>query len=174
MSAWFRSYFAIYHLGVEVILPYTALVQKLFCHIPYTALVQKLFCHIPYTTLVQKLFCHIPPWFRSYFAIYHLGSEVILPYTTLVQKLFCHIPPWFRSYFAIYHLGSEVILPYTASLACGKDIHLKRDTPGYCSHFRRGSFPRLIPTIGAPVATLPGAWRCRVSAGIGQPSVSIL
>ena len=28
--------------------------------------------------------------------------------------------------------------------------------------------------IGTPVAILPGAWRYRVSAGIGQPSVSIL
>ena len=28
--------------------------------------------------------------------------------------------------------------------------------------------------IGTPVATLPGAWRYRVSAGIGQPGVSIL
>ena len=28
--------------------------------------------------------------------------------------------------------------------------------------------------IGTPVATLPGAWRDRVSAGTGQPGVSIL
>ena len=28
--------------------------------------------------------------------------------------------------------------------------------------------------IGTPVATLPGAWRYRVSAGTGRPSVSIL
>ena len=28
--------------------------------------------------------------------------------------------------------------------------------------------------IGTPVATLPGAWHYRVSAGIGQPGVSIL
>ena len=28
--------------------------------------------------------------------------------------------------------------------------------------------------IGTPVATLPGAWRYRVSAGIGRPGVSIL
>ena len=28
--------------------------------------------------------------------------------------------------------------------------------------------------IGTPVATLQGAWHCRVSAGTGQPSVSIL
>ena len=28
--------------------------------------------------------------------------------------------------------------------------------------------------IGTPVATLPGAWHCRVSAGTGRPGVSIL
>ena len=28
--------------------------------------------------------------------------------------------------------------------------------------------------IGTPVATLPGAWRYRVSSGTGQPGVSIL
>ena len=28
--------------------------------------------------------------------------------------------------------------------------------------------------IGTPVATLPGAWRFRVSAGTGRPGVSIL
>ena len=27
--------------------------------------------------------------------------------------------------------------------------------------------------IGTPVATLPGAWRYRVSAGTGQPGVSV-
>ena len=28
--------------------------------------------------------------------------------------------------------------------------------------------------VGTPVATLPGAWRHRVSAGTGRPGVSIL
>ena len=28
--------------------------------------------------------------------------------------------------------------------------------------------------IGTPVATLPGAWRCRVSTGTGRPGVSLL
>ena len=42
----------------------------------------------------------------------------------------------------------------------------------------RRDFSRLNHTsdleIGTPVATLPGAWRNRVSAGTGQPIVSIL
>ena len=41
-----------------------------------------------------------------------------------------------------------------------------------------GIFPRSSHTsdliIGTPVATLPGAWRYRVSAGTGWPGVSIL
>ena len=41
-----------------------------------------------------------------------------------------------------------------------------------------GIFPGLSHTsdlkIGTAVATLPGAWRCRVSSGTGWPSVSIL
>ena len=50
----------------------------------------------------------------------------------------------------------------------------------------RGSFPTCAVgilsgsnhttdvTIGTPVATLPGAWRYRVSAGTGWPGVSIV
>ena len=41
-----------------------------------------------------------------------------------------------------------------------------------------GIFPGLSHTsdlkIGTPLATLPGAWRNRVSAGTGWPGVSIL
>ena len=41
-----------------------------------------------------------------------------------------------------------------------------------------GTFSGLSHTsdlkIGTPVATLPSAWRYRVSAGTGQPGVSIL
>ena len=33
---------------------------------------------------------------------------------------------------------------------------------------------RVIPKIGTPVDTLPGAWHHRVSAGTGRPGVSVL
>ena len=50
--------------------------------------------------------------------------------------------------------------------------------PGFKSCFCRGSFSRFSHTkdlnFGTPAATLPGAWRYRVSAGTGRPSVSIL
>ena len=49
--------------------------------------------------------------------------------------------------------------------------------PGLESCLRQ-DFSRLSHTsdlkIGTPVATLPGAWHYRVSAGTGQPGVSIL
>ena len=49
--------------------------------------------------------------------------------------------------------------------------------PGFKSRLRQ-DFSRSSHTsnlkIGSPVATLPGAWHYRVSAGTGQPSVSIL
>ena len=50
--------------------------------------------------------------------------------------------------------------------------------PGFDSHLRRGdvfgsSHTRDVK-IGTPMATLPGAWHYRVSAGNGCPGVSIL
>ena len=53
----------------------------------------------------------------------------------------------------------------------------RADDPGFESHLRRdfsGSSHTSGLKIGTPVATLPGAWRYRVSAGIAWPGVSIL
>ena len=51
------------------------------------------------------------------------------------------------------------------------------EDPRFESRLRR-DFSGLSHTgdlnIDTPVATLPGAWRCRVSAGTGWPSVRIL
>ena len=51
------------------------------------------------------------------------------------------------------------------------------EVPGFKSHLRQ-DYSRSSHTgdlkIGTPVATLPGAWRYRDSAGTGQPGVSIL
>ena len=68
--------------------------------------------------------------------------------------------------------------PFTASLA----LWLRRPPP---ERKIPGSIPRSDGIfsgsshtsdlkIGTPVATLPGAWRYRVSAGTGRPGVSIL
>ena len=54
----------------------------------------------------------------------------------------------------------------------------RADDPGFEIRLRRDFFSRLSHTsdlnIGTPVATLPGAWCYRVSAGTGWPGVSIL
>ena len=53
----------------------------------------------------------------------------------------------------------------------------RAEDPGFESQLR-GIFAGLSHTsdlkIGTPVATLPGAWRYRVSTGTGWPGVSIL
>ena len=51
------------------------------------------------------------------------------------------------------------------------------EDPGFESPWGRdfsGSSHTSDFKIGTPVATLPGAWRYRVSAGTGRPGVSIL
>ena len=53
----------------------------------------------------------------------------------------------------------------------------ERKIPGSnpaCDGIFSGSSPTSDFKIGTPVATLPGAWRYRVSAGTGRPGVSIL
>ena len=54
----------------------------------------------------------------------------------------------------------------------------RAEDPGFDSRLCRGIFPGSSHTSdiknGTSVATLPGAWRYRVSAGTGLPSVSIL
>ena len=54
---------------------------------------------------------------------------------------------------------------------------LGAEDPGFESRLQRdfsGSSHTSDSKIGIPVATLPGEWHYRVSAGTGRPSVSIL
>ena len=54
---------------------------------------------------------------------------------------------------------------------------LRAEDPGFESRWWRdfsGSSHTSDLNIGTPVATLPGAWRYRISAGTGRPVVSIL
>ena len=59
-----------------------------------------------------------------------------------------------------------------------KESILRAADQGFHSCLRHEDFSGLShPSdfkIGTPVVTLPGAWRCRVSARTGRPSVSIL
>ena len=53
----------------------------------------------------------------------------------------------------------------------------RAEDPGFESRLRQdfsGSSHTSDFKIGTPVATLPDAWRCRVSAETGWPGVSIL
>ena len=54
----------------------------------------------------------------------------------------------------------------------------RAEDPEFDSRLRLGDFSGSCHTsdlkVGSPVATLPGAWRYRVSAGTGWPGVSIL
>ena len=59
----------------------------------------------------------------------------------------------------------------------GKAPASRAEDPGFESRLRRDFFgveSYSDSNIGTPVATLPGAWRYRVSAGTGWPGVSIL
>ena len=58
-----------------------------------------------------------------------------------------------------------------------RDTASRAEDTGFESRLRRdfsGSSHTCDLQIGTPVATLPGAWRYRVSAGTGRPGVSIL
>ena len=51
----------------------------------------------------------------------------------------------------------------------------RAEGPGFESCMRQDFFGvESYLKIGTPVATLPGAWRYRVSAGTGRPGISIL
>ena len=68
---------------------------------------------------------------------------------------------------AVYHLVGLVV----------KASAWRVEDPGFESHLRwdfSGSSHTSDLKIGTAVATLPGVWRYRVSAGTGQPGVSIL
>ena len=65
---------------------------------------------------------------------------------------------------------SALVLRFSSS---GKASASRAEDPGFESRLRRDFFG-IDSKIGTQVPTLPGAWRCRVSAGTGRPGVSIL
>ena len=72
--------------------------------------------------------------------------------------------------------GGRVLSPSLVGLVV-KVSALRAEDPGFksrlCWDFFGSSHTNDLK-IGTPVATLPGAWRYRVSAGTGRPCVSIL
>ena len=75
-------------------------------------------------------------------------------------------------------LSLQFPLLQTASLASWlRRLPREREVPGSnpaSAGIFSGSSHTSDLNIGTPVATLPGAWRYRVSTGTGRPSVSIL
>ena len=74
-------------------------------------------------------------------------------------------------------LGTPVSSPHRLAGLEVKASASGAGDPGFESHLRwdfSGSSHTSDLKIGTPVAILPGAWRYRVSAGTGQPGVSIL
>ena len=100
------------------------------------------------------------------------------------KKLDWHIfRIWNRSK-GVFVVFWQIIVIYIISCVLDRLVGLvvgcpprERMIPGSnpaCAGIFLGSSHTYDLKIGTPVATLPGAWRYRVSAGTGRPSVSIL
>ena len=100
-------------------------------------------------------------WWESVRPKYRLGSGRSGVRIPLATGFFSRVESYRWS-------GGRVSVPNTASGAenTGFESRLRRDFSGsnHTSDLK----------IGTPVATLPGSWRYRVSAGTGRPGVSIL
>ena len=74
--------------------------------------------------------------------------------------------------------GNFLFNPYKGGVKVQNFHHWhQRKVPGSnpaCAGIFSGSSHTSDLKIGTPVATLPGAWRSRVSTGTGRPGVSIL
>ena len=82
----------------------------------------------------------------------------------------------------IVQSGYSDLLPFFMSFHCLVSLVVEAsasgvEDPGFKSRLHwdfSGSSHTSDLKIGTPVASLPGAWHYRVSAGTGQPGVSIL
>ena len=89
-------------------------------------------------------------------------------WTTVFQLLSVNRRPFsVGQIFAIYHLIGLVVR------RSPREWKVPGLNPACARIFSRSSHTSDL-NIGTPVATLPGAWRYRVSAGTGWPGVSIL
>ena len=91
---------------------------------------------------------------------------------TILDEIFAYV-----TVFTSNHRGSHIPSSYRLVGLVVRHPPRERKIPGSnpaCAGIFSGSSHTSDSKIGAPVATLPGAWRYRVSAGTGQPCVSIL
>ena len=87
------------------------------------------------------------------------------------------LPPSQREIFSITQINSPSLsLPLPDRLVglVVEATALRAEDPGFESHLRQEFSGVKSCQIGTPVATLPGAWHYRVSAGTGRPHVSLL
>ena len=79
---------------------------------------------------------------------------------------------------APWNMESDFTLAYRLVGLVVKASASRAEDPGFRIPLATGFFSGSSHTsdlkIGTPVATLPGAWRYRVSTGTGRPGVSIL
>ena len=108
------------------------------------------------------------------------SSHELFSISHILTPLLLHVPP-VHAFTALLH--SSCALPL-ASPPSDRLVGLvvrrpprERKIPGSnpaCAGIFSGSSHTSDLKIGIPVATLPGAWRYRVSPGTGRPGVSIL
>ena len=89
-----------------------------------------------------------------------------------------HLSPWDLLLLCVYTIQSSALsTSYRLAGLVVKASASRAGDPGFESRLRRdfsGSSHTSDFKIGTPVATLPDAWRYRVSAGTGRPGVSML
>ena len=88
------------------------------------------------------------------------------------------LPPDFKTIFPLVPAFLRLDVPDRLVGLVVKAFVSRAEDPGFESRLRRENFSGSSHTsdlkIGTQVATLPGDWRYRVSAGTGRPGVSIL
>ena len=117
---------------------------------------------------VQSAILHVCPLFVPFFVFCFVFCSV-------VGCLFCHA-------LLAYMLACPCLLTPSPLNRIGglvvKASASRAEDPRFESRLRRdvsgSSHTSDLKKIGTPVATLPGAWRYRISAGTGRPGVSIL
>ena len=119
-----------------------------------------------YLSIHRVFICLFLCWFVS-----------LLVFTIFYVSLPSRCP---RGWVSISNAGDPEIAPRLSHRLVGPVVEAsasRAEDPGLESRLRRdfsGSSHTSDFTIGASVATLPGAWCYRVSAGTGWPSVSRL
>ena len=102
--------------------------------------------------------------------------DTAFPFVFAIVSIFLCLPGWPCALIAIIFTRKVSAAQRLVGLV-GRRPPRERKIPGSnpaCDGIFSGSSHTSDLEIGTPLATLPGAWRYRVSAGTGLPGVSIL